>query len=92
MFDFLTIINGLSEKDPELSDLLAEARESAHYYLLVKKRQKGCDGMGEAAALKEEFKEIMDKLIAHCKKQDNIPGSFKYDLDMAADEFVISNL
>ncbi len=91
MFDFLTIINGLSEKDPDLSELLAEARESAHYYLLVKKRQKGCDGMGEAAALKEEFKEIMDELVTYCKKQGCIPDGFEYALDVVADGFVIDN-
>ena len=45
--------------------------------------------MGEAAALKEEFKDIMDRLVTYCQKQDRIPDSFEYNLDKTAYEFVI---
>ena len=36
-----------SVSDPHLARLAEEARDNAEVYLLAKKRQKGCDGMGE---------------------------------------------
>ncbi len=36
-----------SKKDYKLHRLLEKAQEYAEVYLLAKKRQKGCDGMGE---------------------------------------------
>lgn len=66
--------------------LLGKARECAALYLLVSKRQKGCDGMGELAMIREEFRDAVDDLVKHCKGKGYHSADPGYDLDLAADE------
>lgn len=44
-----------SASDQRLSAIFDEAKEFAQVYVLARQRQKGCDGMGELATMKEEF-------------------------------------
>jgi hypothetical protein len=80
----LTGITEIAVKDDDVSSLLYRARECAEIYLLVTKRQKGCDGMGELAMIKEEFKEAVDDLINYCKEGGYPASDFEYDLDTVA--------
>jgi len=75
-----------SSSDVELSKLLSVAMEYAEIYLLAKKRQKGCDGMGELTTIKEEFRDAVEKVIKYCKEKDYPSGDSFYDIDSAARE------
>jgi hypothetical protein len=48
-------IQHASKSDSQLAKLLSEAREFAQVYVLARQRQRGCDGMGELATMKDEF-------------------------------------
>ena len=77
-----------SASDQRLSAILDEAKESAQVYVLARQRQKGCDGMGELATMKEEFRDVVDKVIQYCKEQKYISQDVSYDIDSIADEIV----
>lgn len=77
-----------SKSDAQLAGLLDEAREYAQIYLLARQRQKGCDGMGELATMKEEFRDIVDKVIQYCKEKKYISEVAAYDIDSIAEEIV----
>ncbi|MGE5300469.1 MAG: hypothetical protein ACM3MB_05835 [Acidobacteriota bacterium] len=79
-----TNITEIAVTDNHASSLLCKARECAEIYLLVTRRKKGCDGMGELAMIKEEFKEAVDDLINYCKGKDYLASDFQYDLDNIA--------
>lgn len=74
--------------DEQVSSLLCRARECAEIYLLVAKRRKGCDGMGELAMIREEFKEALDHLAQNCIDKDCLFGEPAYDLDRLANELL----
>jgi len=77
-----------SRSDPELARLLDKAREYASVYVLARQRQKGCDGMGELATIKEELRDVIDKVIRYCQKKNYISQNVSYDVDSIADEIV----
>lgn len=77
-----------SRSDAGLAGLLGDAVEYAQVYLLAKQRQKGCDGMGELVTMKEEFRDIVDKVIQYCKEKKYIAEDVSYDIDSIADEIV----
>jgi hypothetical protein len=77
-----------SKSDSRLAGLLNEAREYAQVYVLARQRQKGCDGMGELATMKEEFRDVVDKVIQYCKEKKYIPLDVSYDTDIIAGEIV----
>jgi hypothetical protein len=77
-------IGEIAVTDNRASSLLCKARECAETYLLVTRRRKGCDGMGELAMIKEEFKEAVDDLINYCKNKEYLAVDFQYDLDAVA--------
>ena len=79
-------ISETAKSDPILERLLDEVREYASIYVLTRQRQKGCDGMGELATMKEEFKDIVDKVIQYCKEKKYISEVISYDIDSIADE------
>jgi hypothetical protein len=56
-----------SKSDPGLARLLDDVREYACVYVLARQRQKGCDGLGEMTNLKDEFRGVLDDLLAYCK-------------------------
>lgn len=77
-----------SKSDAQLAGLLYEVKEYAQVYVLSKQRQKGCDGMGELATMKEEFRDVVDKMIQYCKEKKLISEVISYDVDSIADEIV----
>ena len=82
----LKAIAEIAEMDDKALTLLRNARECAEVYLLVSKRQKGCDGMGELAMIKEEFSDALDDLVFYCKEKKYLPIDMEYDLDSATAE------
>ncbi len=80
----LTDIAEIAMTDGRAVSLLSKARECAEIYLLVTKRQRGCDGMGELAMIREEFREAVDGLISYYKEKEYLAGDFQYDLDAVA--------
>jgi NTP pyrophosphatase (non-canonical NTP hydrolase) len=79
-----------AQTDPGLVRLLGEAREYASVYELARQRQKGCDGMGELATMKEEFRDVVDKVIQYSKEKKYISQELSCDIDSIADEIVKS--
>lgn len=72
-----------AQKDNKALALLRTARECAEVHELVTKRQKGCDGLGELAMIKEEFREALDDLVCYCKGKKYLPEGFMYELETA---------
>ena len=85
---FIEKIFGYSKADEHLAKLLVRAAEYAEIYLLAKRRQKGCDGMGELATMKEEFRDIVDKVIQYSQERRYISEVISCDIDLVADEIV----
>ena len=83
-----TTISGQAKSDAQLTGILDKAHEFARVYVLVRQRQKGCDGMGELATMKEEFRDVVDKVIQYCKEKKYISEVISYDIDSIADEIV----
>ncbi|MFA4828521.1 MAG: hypothetical protein WC855_11085 [Thermodesulfovibrionales bacterium] len=78
-----------SASDHRLSAILEEAKEFAQvYYVPAKQRQKGCDGMGELATMKGEFRDVVDKMIQYSQEKKYISQDVSYDIDSIADEIV----
>lgn len=77
--------------DAGLSRLISTATEYAGMYALSRNRQKGCDGMGEAATLKEEFRTALEDLMRYCVELGYIPDDMKSDPDLLAREFMRRN-
>jgi hypothetical protein len=69
------------QNDAQLARLFERVREYAELYLIAKQRQKGCDGMGEVATLKDEFIYSMDRIILHCKEKGYLSGDISYEID-----------
>ncbi len=79
-------ISEISKSVPELEALLQTAREYAAVYLMAKKRQKGCDGMGELATMKEEFGDVLGRMMQFCKDKKYISEDMVWDIDSVAEE------
>ena len=77
-----------SKSDNQLAKLLAEARDFAQVYVLARQRQKGCDGMGELATMKEDFRDVVDKVIQYCKEKKYISEVISFGIDSIADAIV----
>lgn len=87
--NILICIRDSAATDDCISSLLCRARECAEIYLLVAKRQRGCDGMGELAMVKEEFREAVNDLINSCKDKEYLANDLlQYDLDTIADVLI----
>jgi len=86
MFQF---IQQRPDADPGLSKLIGTVMEYAEIYALSKNRQRGCDGMGEAAALKEELLTAIEDLMKYCKERGYITDEVKVDPDMLARGFIL---
>jgi hypothetical protein len=74
----LEIISELSKSDAALLKLLGKAQEYADLYLIAKKRQKGCDGLGEMTNLKDEFGVAAEELLVH-RRSDYQAGRKKIE-------------
>ncbi len=77
-----------SKTDALLARHLEEVQEYSQIYLLAKEGQKGCNGMAQLVSLKEEFKEVIDKLSQYCRQKNNVQLAFEEDdLDSLAHRF-----
>ena len=81
-------IQEASALDQRLRELMANVKEYAEVYVLARQRQKGCDGMGELVTMKEEFRDVIDKMIKYCQEKNYISQDISYDIDSIADEIV----
>jgi hypothetical protein len=77
-----------SKSDAQLAKFLGKVREYAQVYALARRRQKGCDGMGELAMLKEEFQDSLQELIRDCRVGHYLPDEPHLDIDLLADELM----
>jgi len=84
--NLLSTIAEHSKSDEQLLKLLNMASEYAEIYLLAKKRQKGCDGLGEMANLQDEFRGALDEMIEYCKGKGYIGNNISCDIDLIANE------
>jgi len=83
----VSIISAIFEasiSDCKLAKLLENVQEYAELYLLAKQRQKGCDGMGEVATLKDEFVFILEGMIKYCQEKGYLSGDITYEIDSIA--------
>lgn len=85
-YTMLEVLSELSKSDTKLLKLFETAREYADIYLLARKTQKGCDGMGELAMVEEEFRDSLYDLMNYCKGKGYIDGDIQYEIDSVADE------
>lgn len=76
------------KSDAQLEALLTKAQEYAEIYTMARKRQKGCDGMGELAMLKEEFQDSLQELIRYCRGGHYLFDEPHFDIDLLADELM----
>jgi hypothetical protein len=67
--------------DTQLARLFERVRENAELYLIAKQRQKGCDGMGEVATLKDEFIYSLNGIIRYCKEKGYLFEDISYEID-----------
>jgi len=77
-------IRELKRDDTHLARLLDKVQEYAELYLIAKQRQKGCDGMGEVATLKDEFIYSLNEIINYCKEKGYLSGEILYEIDSIA--------
>ena len=69
------------QNDTQLARLFERVREYAELYLIAKQRQKGCDGMGEVATLKDEFIYSLNRIIRYCKEEGYLSEEISYEID-----------
>jgi len=81
-------IQQAAKADIQLIKLLVEAREYAQVYVLARQRQKGCDGMGELSTMKEECRDVIDKVIQYSQENEYISHDVTCALDAIADEII----
>ncbi|MEO0206823.1 MAG: hypothetical protein ABIL22_09155 [candidate division WOR-3 bacterium] len=79
-------IQKFTQNDAELARLFEKVKEYAELYLIAKQRQKGCDGMGEVATLKDEFVYSLNQILNHCKEKGYLSDDTPYDIDAVAIE------
>jgi hypothetical protein len=72
------------QNDAKLARLFERVRENAELYVIAQQRQKGCDGMGEVATLKDEFIYSLNEMMQCCKEKGYLDGEIMYELDRIA--------
>ncbi len=79
--DIIDLIRSSARSDEGLARLYGELEEYVRMYSYVKKRQKGCDGLGDLNNLKDELRVVLERLLAHCKKLGYLDENTSYDVD-----------
>jgi hypothetical protein len=74
-------IQNFVPNDVQLAQLFDNVQEYAQLYLLAKQRQKGCDGMGEVATLRDEFVFILEGMIKYCQEKGYLTGDVSFNVD-----------
>jgi len=90
----MSIIETIQEfvqNDAQLARLFERVRESVELYLIARQRQKGCDGMGEVATLKDEFIYSLNEMIRDCREKGYLSGDVSYDADLIAHNIMRCN-
>ena len=75
-----------ARSDAVLAGLYDKTLEYAQMYLYVKRRQKGCDGLGELNNLKDEVRAASAEMVAYCEGKHILPEAFSSDPDLMAEE------
>jgi hypothetical protein len=83
----IEIIQKFVPDDAQLARLFERVREYAELYLIAKQRQKGCDGMGEVATLKDEFIYSLNEIIRYNKEKGYLSEEISYEIDHIAGIF-----
>jgi|WetSurMetagenome_2_1015567.scaffolds.fasta_scaffold145725_2 hypothetical protein len=86
LVNIIEIIQKFVPNDSQLARLFDRVQEYAELYLFAKQRQKGCDGMGEVATLKDEFIYSLNGLIRHCREKGYLRDDVSYDVDWIASD------
>ena len=74
-------IRELKKNDTYLTLLFERVQEYAELYLIAKQRQKGCDGMGEVATLKDELIYLTNEMIRYCKERGYLAEDVSYEIE-----------
>jgi SOS response regulatory protein OraA/RecX len=82
----MTILSKMAVSDAGLLRLLGRAQDYAEIYLLAKERQKGCDGLGETANLRDELKSVIDEVMDYCKEKQYLSDVAAFDIDVIAND------
>ena len=93
--DCETMLNAIisaTKTDPELVVLYDKTLDYLRMYLLVKRRQKGCDGLGELNNLKDELNEAFYEIVDYCRGKHIPPEVFSCDLDLMIEELLKADL
>ena len=80
----IELIRKSAQNDVQLAKLFERVREYAQLYFIAKQRQKGCDGMGEVATLKDELIYLTNEMIRYCKEKGYLLGDVSDDIDSIA--------
>ena len=79
--NIIETIQNFVPNDVQLAQLFDNVQEYAQLYLLAKQRQKGCDGMGEMATLRDEFVFILEGMIKYCQEKGYLTGDVSFNVD-----------
>lgn len=82
----IDIISVEAQSDPRLAALYARVGEYLQIYLLAKKRQKGCDGLGEMTNLKDELCTVFVEMLAYCKEKRYLDHTVSYIMEQIIEE------
>ncbi len=75
-----------TKSDAALASLCDRTFEYARMYYFVKKRQKGCDGLGEVTNLRDDLRVIIEELIAYCREKEYLDPTASYDVEQLIEE------
>ncbi len=76
------------DEDGEFIRMRDMVRDYATIYVMAKRRHKGCDGMGELAMAKEEFRDSLWMLAEYCKRKGYLSADIHFEIDSVAEELV----
>ncbi len=79
--DIIDLIRSSARSDERLAGLYEELLEYVRMYSYVKKRQKGCDGLGDLNNLKDELRVVLEKLLAYCRRLGYLDENASYDVE-----------
>lgn len=74
-------IQRFARDDARLAGLFDRVQEYAQLYSIAKQRQKGCDGMGEVATLKDEFIYSLNEMIRYRKEKGYLAEDVSCEID-----------
>ncbi len=79
--DVIDLIRSSARSDEGLARLYGELEEYVRMYSYVKKRQKGCDGLGDLNNLKDELRVVLERLLSYCREKGYLDRTGSYDVN-----------